>query len=639
MIKRLIVVCVLLLVAPDSKAQDSVRGFDGALLDFAVHSANGGGFAEFARDTQLRLLSALDGEMSQRAEDALLGDDAVRRANIHLQTPLGGRRGQVGLDILGAFAESADGNAALGWQLRGYGAEGGVKGGNIGFFLRQLSDDGLFGANVFADYENNQPGEFARAGLGIEVKDRSYSFAANAYFPVSGGKRMGDRVFFSRKGFDVNARWQITGDINMRLDYYRFYGKNQTADDSGFRYGFEFLPAPNLRLGMFYDNGGDAFGGELLYVHTIGTTPQQQASDNTDFRPDLFAPVWREHSQRIASYTSKQRGVRAAHRVITTTTPQMTIITIVPTTTITTTSTTVTGNDPDNPTLMTTTTPITVTMDITMTSVTPPETITITAGPPVDAVFSGYHSRAFVAGFFGTVGTIMASGGSGSGYTYSAPPQSDYAVMNNGEVRFSINFGATTFIITLDDGDVRHITNDRTTAIATIIVDDDDPGSAAASIVLTVSSIMNCSFLFSCPDLGHRDTDKVKNPPPLALMTLIYRAGVNIQYDEQQPSRFQQRFGILAYYAALHGMEVQPALEFLLQRGANINEKYTGPPYREVNALDFANRNNSANVQWLMERGARCEVFCRTGQTHINGDMCTRDTGTGGVSNGADCAP
>ena len=310
MIKRLIVVCVLLLVAPDSKAQDSVRGFDGALLDFAVHSANGGGFAEFARDTQLRLLSALDGEMSQRAEDALLGDDAVRRANIHLQTPLGGRRGQVGLDILGAFAESADGNAALGWQLRGYGAEGGVKGGNIGFFLRQLSDDGLFGANVFADYENNQPGEFARAGLGIEVKDRSYSFAANAYFPVSGGKRMGDRVFFSRKGFDVNARWQITGDINMRLDYYRrFYGKNQTADDSGFRYGFEFLPAPNLRLGMFYDNGGDAFGGELLYVHTIGTTPQQQASDNTDI-------CLRRYGASISRIASNSANNAARHRVM-----------------------------------------------------------------------------------------------------------------------------------------------------------------------------------------------------------------------------------------------------------------------------------------------------------------------------------
>ena len=63
-------------------------------------------------------------------------------------------------------------------------------------------------------------------------------------------------------------------------------------------------PINNLRIGVFYDDGGEKFGGDIVYVYNFGI-PQKRES-KVAFSPDLFAPVVREYSQRIISTTTLQ---------------------------------------------------------------------------------------------------------------------------------------------------------------------------------------------------------------------------------------------------------------------------------------------------------------------------------------------
>ncbi|MGI9338943.1 MAG: inverse autotransporter beta domain-containing protein [Gammaproteobacteria bacterium] len=276
--------------------------------DFLINIANGkdsgDAFNNFYRRAQLQLFSTLDDALSQKAEDTLRENfSAVKTANIALQSQLGGRKGNLGINVIGAFDEAE--NHAIGWQMRVYAGQEESAGFNAGVFYRKAAIDRVIGVNAFADYEKHKHGNFFRYSFGGEVQHSHASFAANYYLPISAERQISsEQVAFSRQGFDAKVRINMpnTDTIRAALDYYHFNGEFGAEADKGFRYGAELRPLPALRFGVFYDGGSGSFGGDVAYSHTIGEPPQRVAA-GAEFAPDLFAPVWREHSQRIAVAT------------------------------------------------------------------------------------------------------------------------------------------------------------------------------------------------------------------------------------------------------------------------------------------------------------------------------------------------
>ena len=239
--------------------------------------------------------------LSQKAEETLTEFAAVKKADIQLQIQLGNRKGQIAANVIGAFAESQ--NSAFGWQVRAFGAENDTKGANAGVFFRRLDGESLYGINSFVDYEKGDYGEFLRYGIGGELQNRYASFAMNYYLPITDDKHNGSTVAFSQKGYDANLRINIPrlDFLKVRADYYHFDGKYGGENDNGFRYGLEVQPIANLRIGAFYDDGGEKFGGDIAYVYNIAP-PQKR--ELTEFAPDLFSPILREYSQRIITATT-----------------------------------------------------------------------------------------------------------------------------------------------------------------------------------------------------------------------------------------------------------------------------------------------------------------------------------------------
>ena len=261
---------------------------------------DGKSFSDFYRASQIELFSALDNALSQKAEDTLNQFAAVKKAEVNFQTSLGHRKGQLGINLIGAFAESQ--NHGIGWQVRVFGGEKSSKGANAGIFYRRFNGDILFGGNVFLDYEDNDLGTFSRYSIGGEAQNQYGSFAANYYIPLTDEKRKDGGVIFSRKGYDAKLRLNIPNAkfLKAAVDYYNFGDEHGAESDDGFRYGAEAHLIPGLRIALLYDNGEEELGGEVFYAHTIGEVQQSQTT-NEQWTPDLFAAVSREHSQRIVS--------------------------------------------------------------------------------------------------------------------------------------------------------------------------------------------------------------------------------------------------------------------------------------------------------------------------------------------------
>ena len=275
--------------------------------DEGISGNDGVSFAYFYKRKQIELFSALDNALSQKAEDTLTKFAAVKKADIQLQTPLGNRKAQIGINIMGAFAESQ--NSAFGWQVRAFGGKENIGGANAGVFFRRVDGETLYGINTFADYESGKYGDFLRYGIGGELQSPYAAFAANYYLPITDDKRQGANVAFSQKGYDANLRINIPqlDGLKLRGDYYHFDGKYGGEDDKGFRYGLEVQPINDLRIGIFYDDGGEKFGGDIAYTYNFGNrqlSPKQEST--ADFSPDLFSPIVREYSQRILITTTER---------------------------------------------------------------------------------------------------------------------------------------------------------------------------------------------------------------------------------------------------------------------------------------------------------------------------------------------
>ncbi|MGI9338275.1 MAG: inverse autotransporter beta domain-containing protein, partial [Gammaproteobacteria bacterium] len=272
------------------------------------HTAQSGGFADFRKQQQARLLAHIDDTLAAGAEKAI-GENfaAIKQVGVNLQTGLGGRKANIGINFIGSFAESE--KDAFGWQLRGYAAKEDAAGLNAGVFYRQTSGGILYGANVFADYEKHDYGNFLRYSIGGELQHSIFALAANYYVPITDNRRVNATVAaFSREGYDAKLRIAAPHykALKAAVDYYRFDGEGDTKADSGFRYGVEVHPHSALRFGVYYDSGGEKFGGDIAY--SFGE--EQKRESNAAFAPDMFAAVSREYSQRIATVATVPVSVR-----------------------------------------------------------------------------------------------------------------------------------------------------------------------------------------------------------------------------------------------------------------------------------------------------------------------------------------
>ena len=73
----------------------------------------------------------------------------------------------------------------------------------------------------------------------------------------------------------------------MPADYYYFDGKYGVEDDKGFRYGLEVQPINDLRIGVFYDDGGEKFRPAILFMF-ITLAFRKSGNPKLHFRPIYF---------------------------------------------------------------------------------------------------------------------------------------------------------------------------------------------------------------------------------------------------------------------------------------------------------------------------------------------------------------
>ncbi|MGI9298747.1 MAG: inverse autotransporter beta domain-containing protein [Gammaproteobacteria bacterium] len=249
----------------------------------------------------------------------------IRNIEVDLQSELGGRFAQAGLNVLGAFRETAD--DAVAWQLRGYGGGGGISGGNAGLIYRRAGEASfgdlrfsrLFGANVFIDYETRDGEGFYRLSGGGEVRSPWVDFFANYYAPL------GDAVIRDASDGGRTATYTAGGydaELNVHspeypwlvgvAEYYVWEGEYGREDDSGIRAGLriESRGSP-ITWEVLYQSGeeGNAVGGRLSFRHEIGKAYSGIASASEfNARDWFFAPVAREYSQRIYTQNITQAG-------------------------------------------------------------------------------------------------------------------------------------------------------------------------------------------------------------------------------------------------------------------------------------------------------------------------------------------
>ena len=242
-----------------------------------------------------------------------LGDAAtarfgvVRGTRVDLQSPLGGREAQAGFNAIGEIVEND--NHALGWQLRAFASESGGVGGNAGLFSRYAFGGNLFGANVFADFEEDDAaGGFWRWSVGGEWKTRLGDLTANRYFAITEPKHLADnRVAYTREGYDADFAFRIPDAewAKLRVGYYDWRGKFGERDEDGVRWGVDIDPGEGVKVALEYDAESGEVGGKFLFARELnGKAPSAaRAASGFDPRAHFFDVVSREYGQRISKVT------------------------------------------------------------------------------------------------------------------------------------------------------------------------------------------------------------------------------------------------------------------------------------------------------------------------------------------------
>ena len=217
-----------------------------------------------------RLADWLAEETLMAATESSRGGGLIRTLEFDLQSELGGRRAQVGLNVLGALRESND--EAIAWQFRGFKSSGGL-GGNTGLIWRRAvaNNRALAGANVFLDYETYADENFWRGSAGAELRSAWADVFGNVYRGFSDDVKKNNRTTYTADGYDVELNvhspelpW-LVGEVA----YYNFEGKAGDKDDDGVRFGLRFNPLTDLELGVEYDNGDSDDDGKKKWAARI----------------------------------------------------------------------------------------------------------------------------------------------------------------------------------------------------------------------------------------------------------------------------------------------------------------------------------------------------------------------------------
>ena len=280
------------------------------LREWGLH-ALGGGVFEGERPAHRRALLERGWRLADwLADETLLAateggraSGFIRTFELDVRSELGGRRAQVGLNVLGALRERND--DAVAWQLRGFKSSKG-QGGNAGLIYRRLAGDALAGANVFLDYETYSGDGFWRWSGGTEFRSEWVDVFGNVYKAITDEKKDGNFIIYTADGYELELNvhspdvpW-LTGEAT----YYNWDGKGSLKDDSGIRWGLKLAPWAGLEFGLEYekqDDDGKEFAGRISYRGNFGGVDAGQSGGGGAFEAGdwFFAPAEREYSQRI----------------------------------------------------------------------------------------------------------------------------------------------------------------------------------------------------------------------------------------------------------------------------------------------------------------------------------------------------
>ena len=284
------------------------------LREWGLH-ALGGGIFEGERPAHRRALLERGWRLADwLADETLLAateggraSGFIRTFELDVRSELGGRRAQVGLNVLGALRERND--DAVAWQLRGFKSSKG-QGGNAGLIYRRLAGDALAGANVFLDYETYSGDGFWRWSGGTEFRSAWVDVFGNVYKAISDEVEDGNVRIYTADGYELELNvhspdvpW-LTGEAT----YYNWDGKHSQKDDNGVRWGVKLAPWAGLEFGLEYekqDDDGKEFAGRVSYRGNFGGVDAGQSGGGGAFeaRDWFFAPAEREYSQRIRKVT------------------------------------------------------------------------------------------------------------------------------------------------------------------------------------------------------------------------------------------------------------------------------------------------------------------------------------------------
>ena len=287
------------------------------LREWGLH-ALGGGIFEGERPAHRRALLERGWRLADwLADETLLAateggraSGFIRTFELDVRSELGGRRAQVGLNVLGALRERND--DAVAWQLRGFKSSKG-QGGNAGLIYRRLAGDALAGANVFLDYETYSGDGFWRWSGGTEFRSEWVDVFGNVYKAITDEKKDGNVRIYTADGYELELNvhspdvpW-LTGEAT----YYNWEGKypqHDDKDESGVRWGLKLAPWAGLEFGLEYekqDDDGKEFAGRVSYRGNFGGVDAGQSGGGGAFeaRDWFFAPAEREYSQRIRKVT------------------------------------------------------------------------------------------------------------------------------------------------------------------------------------------------------------------------------------------------------------------------------------------------------------------------------------------------
>ena len=167
--------------------------------------------------------------------------------------------------------------------------------GNLGFGLRELSEDQsfMYGANFFIDGDLLEGHK--RLGLGLETKSSLVDLSTNYYQGLTRMKTVDGIEEKVLSGWDYNLTTQVPYHpwINLNLEGYKWKAEKATIDSKGMVYGSEFYINPVVQFNFSLDKSSnegveDIYKAEVLFTYPPrkNIRTMQDGKSNVAFEKD-----------------------------------------------------------------------------------------------------------------------------------------------------------------------------------------------------------------------------------------------------------------------------------------------------------------------------------------------------------------